>query len=563
MADTVNLPTGTDGGVPIYNPTGIWQIWPLALLYQGQAGTNMYIGKVNDYVCDYTTNDWYKITALDATTYIPTLTPLTTAPNAVMTSGDLLQGVDSGTPADTFRCCLDTSVLPYVLSVDARCWFPNNSAAYIKIFTGADWSDNTSCISAYYNQSGTLVSQNIPLSAVSSLMPDGSTATVMVPDVAYTNTTLPNGTPVTAVAYTSTGSVVSSRQMLIWNTAFIRAADTSVKYVTGISLQCPYLSSANPTQIQFPVNVLLSSLNLMGIVSYSDGTTTKLPVDGTKFQIFGFDGFVSGNVGEEFELVLKYNLSTDEAVYGASSVANQLFINATYTAIAQSSDGAYSCKLYAFPVWIDGVSGYRLEWFLYDLDRTDWYDVTSLVTISANSPAFQPLTYGTVQTITGQVNLQAVDASYTDYNFTESVAITLLHDGTTESPWEVQFSPGQSPAFGVGNYATIAEVAANQYTIDLTSGYASQADWLTAMYYNTLPLTDPQTETAAPVPTHFNIQLPDGSEITCTLGQWNAQQTTTVPLTNLATIYVTFIQRTTTNDLQLSVAGVQCLTSTS
>lgn len=90
---TINLPTGTDGGVPIYNPNGLWQIWALQQVYRGQVGSNMYVPKVNDYVCDYTTNDWYRVSYVDPTTYVPTLVPLTTAPNAVLTSGDLLQGV--------------------------------------------------------------------------------------------------------------------------------------------------------------------------------------------------------------------------------------------------------------------------------------------------------------------------------------------------------------------------------------------------------------------------------------------------------------------------------------
>lgn len=553
---TINLPTGSDGGVPIYNPNGLWQIWPLANLFQGQAGTNMYIGKVNDYVVDYTTNDWFRISYVDPTTYVPVLVPLTTAPNAVLTTGDLLQGVGAGSGADTFRVYLDESVIPYSLAVDAALWYPGTDVVAVKIFTGSDFTNNNNCISAYYDQSGHLQSQAIPTVESAVTYPDGSVGAVMKVPVCYTNVDLPDGTAVTAVAYYASGMVCSKRQLMIEKTSFIRLADSGTKYVTGIQLQSPYMSQTNPQLIQFPVNVLLAGLNIMGVVNYSDGSSITLPVDGTKFQIMGFDGFVSSIVGEEFDIVLKYNLSPDEAVYGASSVNNQKFITETYTATSINADGAYTLKLYAYPVWINAVSGYRLEWFLYDLDRSKWWDVTSLVTFSASSPAFQPLTYGTLQNITAQVLLSRVESSFTNYNFTDTVAITLLQPGTNASPWQVQFSPGQVPAYGPGLVAGVQELAANEYTINLASGFSDQASWLQAIYYNTQPLTDPAQEAVLPAPNYFAIQLPDGTEIEQPLSAWNATQTTTVPLTNYGTLFVTFFLRTSTNDLQLSVAGV-------
>ncbi|WP_233875023.1 hypothetical protein [Paraburkholderia adhaesiva] len=125
IGGTVELPTGTDGGVPIRSPdNSLWQIWAYQNLWLGAAGTNKYIPKVNDYVCDYTINEWWRVTLIDPITYVPTLVPLTTTPNEAMTEGDLLQGVGPGTMADTFRVYLDTSVIPFILAVDGRLWYP-------------------------------------------------------------------------------------------------------------------------------------------------------------------------------------------------------------------------------------------------------------------------------------------------------------------------------------------------------------------------------------------------------------------------------------------------------
>jgi hypothetical protein len=560
MTATVNLPTGTDGGVPTLGSAinnGMFHIWSLYEIYRGQAGLNMFIPRVNDYVVDNLgANDWFRVTAVDPTTYIPTLVPLTTAPNAVMSAGDLLQGVGPGTLADTFRVYLDQSVIPYVFAVDQACFFPGPDVVAVKIFTGSDFSNNNNCVSALYDQSGRLISQAIPTVPQQVTYPNGMVGQAMTVPVCYTNQQLPDGTPVTLIAYSAEGAVVSKRQLLVENTQFIRSADSGVKYVTSIQLSSPFLSQTDPNLIQFPVNVLTSGLNLMGIVNYSDGSSIELPVDGTKFQILGFDSFVSSIVGQQFKVILKYNLSPDEAVYQADDQSNQNFITEIYTCVTTNNDGAYTLKLYAFPVWINAISGYRLEWYLYDLDRSDFWDVTSKVTFSPTSPAFQPLVYGSLQNITAELQLNSVDSSFTNYIFTQTVGITLLQRGDQVNPWQVQFTPGQQPPYGPGTLAAVQEIQANQWTINLGSAYASQDAWLQGMYYNTQPLTDPDQEAAIPVPNYFAIQLPDGTQMECPLSQWNSTLSTGVSLSGVTTLFVTFFLRTSTNDLELSVAGV-------
>jgi hypothetical protein len=562
FGSSVELPVGTDGGVPIKSPdNSLWEIWAYQNLWLGAAGTNKYIPKVNDYVCDYTINQWWRVALIDPVTYVPTLVPLTTTPNAAMTAGDLLQGVGPGTLADTFRVYLDTSVIPFILAVDGRLWYPGPDVASVKLFTGSDFTTNENCISGYYDQSGKLVSQAIPLMPVSVEFPDGSMGTVSGVPVCYTNVRLADATPVTAVAYSSTGAVISIRQLLIQNTGCIRLADSGVKYVVGIELRTPFLSSSDPTLIQFPINVILANLNLMGIVRYSDGSSAMLPVDNTKFQILGFNAFVSTIVGQSFTVVLKYNLSPDEAVFNANSVEQQGFITRAYRMTSINSAGAYALKLFAFPVWRDSITGYRLDWFLYNLDRSTWWNVTSLVQFSPAFPAFQPLQYGVQQDINAQVQLNKVDPGFTNYLFSATLAITLLGPGMQDSPWQIQFEPGQMPPYGPGNVAAVNEVQANQYTINIASGYKKQGDWLQALYYNTLPLTDPANEAKLPVPSHFAIQMPGGENsgsapIVCPISQWASTFSTSVAIPDDSTLYVTFFLRTTTNDLQLSICGL-------
>ncbi|WP_200850974.1 hypothetical protein, partial [Klebsiella pneumoniae] len=52
---------------------------------------------------------------------------------------------------------------------------------------------------------------------------------------------------------------------------------------------------------------------------YSDGSKKIMPVDGTKFNLYGLQNFIATIVGQKIELVLSYKLSADEYVYGASA----------------------------------------------------------------------------------------------------------------------------------------------------------------------------------------------------------------------------------------------------
>ncbi|MCP5940243.1 hypothetical protein NL351_30475, partial [Klebsiella pneumoniae] len=59
-----------------------------------------------------------------------------------------------------------------------------------------------------------------------------------------------------------------------------------------------------------------------------------------------------------------------------------------YRTMAVAADGAFTVKLFCYPVWIDEISGYRLEWYLYNLNRSVVYKVTDKVQVTPNTLAF-------------------------------------------------------------------------------------------------------------------------------------------------------------------------------
>lgn len=545
----------TDGQSPIYDPTARFTVWALTEIYQGTIGENRYVPKIGDLVKDMNLGLEYKVTAIDPSTLLSTLQPINTIQSGDFTEEDLLLGVGPGTQSDTYRVYLDNSVVPHALAVDSSLTVAGTMASHCRIFRGADLTDSGDVISGFYDTQGNLLSDLIPLEIV--YMPAGENVSIKTVPVCYTMDTIPDGEVVTAVMYSDAGHVISKRQLLVENTSFIRAASSPARYITGISLECPFLSSSDNRLINLPINVLLTGVNMLGVVHYSDGSVVKMPVDGTKFALLGMDGYVATVVNQQASLVLRYRLSSDEVVYGHST-GEFPHISETYKIKTAQADGAYSVKLYCYPIWLDSVNGYTLRWYMYNGDRTVVYNVTNHVEISSTGPAFNPILYGVNQRLSVAVNLQEVNGSYRDYRHIQTVEIILWRPGSDHSDtnWSIAFDIGQNPPFGTTpHHAELEFVNSNLYRLNLASGAANLTEWLDKMYYRTKPLIDQQRELQAPAPTHFRVRF-GVYDLTFDISEWNTTKQIGTGLSDNSTLFVEFIKRTSLSDLQLSIGGM-------
>ena len=564
MSNTSFTPVaGSDGQVPIYNQGGRFQIWALSEIFMGSGtiASSKYVPLVNDYVINTDTNSLFKVTIVDPTTYTPTLVPVTNVFTGEFTPESILLGVGPGTDSDTYRIYIDKAVLPYTLCVDARLKVAGSAAHTAVIFRGSQLNGNAVAISAIYDQSGNLLGQSIPLELVGM---DGTNIAIKTVPVCNTNADLPDGEVVTAVFYSVDGTVLSKRQLLVENTAFIRSNNTAVKYITGITLESPFLSQSDNTLIQYPINIPLNGLMLTGVVTYSDGSQLRMPVDGTKFSMFGFAGYIATIVGQKFNIVLKYTLSPGEVVYGAQNVGNQgtaQFITATYKATTLKADGAFSVKLYCYPVWIDAANGYKLQWYMYTLDRTAMFNVTPYVHFNTNSPLFNPVAYGITQALSVYINMQDVSAVFTNYKNVQNISVTLVAPATARTTnWTIGFTPNQNPPYGVNNFAASAVSTPPVgippvWQVNLAAGSTTLDDWLQRMYFATLPLTDPIGELVPPTPNKFALVI-NGQDVVFPISSWNTSLTVPGAVPDNTTLIVKFLLVLPNNTLQLSVCGL-------
>lgn len=548
---------GTDGMSPIYDPANKFKIYALKEIYLGEIGENKYVPNPGDYVVDTDLFIWYEVTSVDPGTLIPSLVvKRSNLDSGEFTEEEILLGVGPGIPNDTFRVYIDRSVTPHTLTVDQNLTINGSMTSHAKIFKGNDLSTETNVISLFYDNGGSLMGTSIPLEIVSQV-PDGQVNySIKTVPTCYTNRSLTDGDVVTVVFYSAAGHVVSKRQLLVENTAFIKRNNIGVRYVTGISLESPFLSQTNPKLINLPVNVLMEGINMRGVVHYSDGTVNKYPVDGTRFSVIGLNHFLPSIVSQNVPIVLRYRLGVNESAYNIT-VGEDRFITETYNIRTTVVDGAYSVKLFVYPVWRNVIEGYTLRWYLYNGDRDVVYDVTGMIEYSSAVPAFNPTAYGVSQRLAVAIDLSNVSGTYTNYRHVQSVDLVLWNQGTERSTnWTIAYEQNQNPVYGIDNHAKMTFINTNLYRLNISLDETDFDEWIDRIYYRTKPLIDPTRELNAPLPTHFVIKVL-GQVFEFPISQWNQELTIgSSGINNNDTLFIEFIRKTPDTDLYLGVSGI-------
>lgn len=499
---------GTDGKNPIYDEDIPHRIWLMDDIWLGDSAEGKYVVKPKDLVYEIIGGNTtlYRVVSVDEETLIPTLKEtIIKVDNATFLEADILFGVGPGTQADTYRVYIDKSTSPYTLCVDQRLQVNGTMTKTAKIFKGSTVDSSGEVISMLYDNSGNFISENIPLELVAINNHDNYAIKSIPP--CKTKADLVDGEIVTAVLYGDDGGVVSKRQLLVENTAFIRNRDVSVKYISHISLECGFFSENNDHLIEFPVNLPLNSINLMGVVHYSDGSTLKLPVDGNKFQLAGLNDFVSTIVGQKVELVLIYTLSDDEVAYG-TIVGEKHTMTEPYELLVTDINLDLSVKLFCYPEWQSEAAGYKLKFYMFSQDRNLWENVTPLVQFDDRTEALDGKLYGYKQFKTVYLNMKDVSSTYKNYTHVQNIEVILLRkpDGRN-SLWKVKSVADENlPYYGEKTFAILKKVN-NSYALKIDNEKNDVNEWLKSFYDVNTPMFNSLYETTYPKPTHFYLTV--------------------------------------------------------
>lgn len=543
---------GVDQAVPIYNPTERWAIWGRHQIWDGGPASGKFIPKLLDWVIDANAYVVWKVIGHDPINLVPIMEEI--KPNGVsyvLSSMDRLIGGDVKS-TDTYRIFLNDTVVPHTLDIDRRNRLNGSDVQYYRLYRGTDISETGTIISQRYDAMGNFVGDTIDMELVAFNSHDNYA--VKVPRTCNTMTKMPDNEIVTAVFYKANGMIVSRQQLIVINTNVVRPAFAEEKYITHVSLESNFLSPAVDNILRFPVNVPLSGLNLYGRVHYSDGSTLDLPVDGDRFSILGLDQYVSTIVGQKkLDLVLVYRLSPGEASYNATINGNT--ITAAYSLLTVDADNSYTIKLFGYPEWIDEFQGYRMRWWMLNLDRNLMRDVTAHVRWAEQTGPFNPTGYGMIQRKVINLTLSDVSGAYLPFVHTQQVDIILKGPvDEYDTPWEISHEAVATNGL-YGLDLRVSRNIDNQARFTIHSGITSMDTWISRVYLRTYPLVDP-TRTVGPLtPTHFDV-IYGTSTARYPIDHWNNELNVGVVMDLHKTVYIRFIRETAAGDQILSVAGM-------
>ena len=546
MSDITGI-IGTDGYAPIVSDAR-WSIWSIHQIYLGNEGQNRFIPKVGDWVVDNLSNPVtvYRVTDLNNITMIPELTPI----NFVLTPNE--DSILSST-LDNYRIYYDKSVFPYTLTVDGLLRIYSSEANYAIIYKG-NLIDNTKIISRKYDNSGNLIGTEIPLELVSFNSHDNY-GIKYIPGC-NTNAELQTGDICTIAVFSSSNKLITKVTAIVDETTYVAPVFVEQKYITQIELISPFINVNNDNEILYPVNLPLTSFNPLGKVYYNDGSSITYPIDNDKFRLYGLESFISTIIGHKVPLVLSYRLDSNEAAL-ATVTTDGAFITRPYNLIVSKPNTSYNVKLFIYPVWIDGVNGYTYKAFLLNLDRNVIFEVTNYLTLSTNSPSFNPLGYGITQRLTFNINLENVSGIYNFFIHTQTVDIILRGPATDNSLtniWEVATQvPSNRPYFGTNLRATRNQTQHNKVSIH--NNIPTVQEFIEKLYLNTMPLYNVLTESGPLEPTHISVKYLNDT-VTVPISQYNSQFTFSSNVSLYSNIDIIFYKETVSGYLTLSVASL-------
>jgi hypothetical protein len=540
---------GTDNHMPVYDPYASWKIWGMHEIYIGQGGLNKFVPKVNDLVMEPTTLTTYIVNALN-NLFIPQLMEVVPPYAAgVVSQTDLMFGTSVSATNNMYLAYLDKSVMPYRLSVDAVFHVYHQDAHRCKLFYGVDTSATGEVIGRLYNSAGVVTSDAIGLTPIA--LDSHTNYHVKAINQCSTVKDMVDGDIITAVIYDSAGVVLQRRQLRIETTTYIKDLNAIQKTVSHISLQTPFLSATENTVVNIPINILVDSVNFVGVVHYTDGSTERYAVDGVHFELFGLASFSATIPGHRTPIVLRYRLKPNEASLHSTSAANP-DVTASYYFVSTNQNDSYVVKLHAYPFWNAVTSRYSLRWIMTSVDRDVYYVVTPHIQLSPGS-AFDGTLYNETQYLDVSVNLHSVNPSLQAFVHVQRVAVVLFSPPSPSiTEWRVKNNANSSDPY-FGDNLSANYIMTNR--VNLSNNITNFSTWLQAMYHNSSPLTDQSIEITYPTPTHFVLRYGANfsSFVEKPIAQWDQDITIAHALPNGSSVRVEFNKNVGTQVMYLNV----------
>lgn len=489
-----------------YDKNAPFRIWLISEIYQGPniVSTGQYVPKKDDLIADYTSG-FYRVTAVDDTpdaqgnppTYTPTLESIDFS-ELTQISKSGFKAYSSYMPSAQQRCFFNSVVIPYVLTVDTRFRIYGSQVSYAKVFLGTDLSENGSVISQYFSGSGSLVSENIPLTPV-----DQTNPAIQILNSFNTSALLLDGEVITCVFYDIRGVVCGMQEFLIVNTNAIRGIGQNTTYITGINLVSNLLDTVTLDLINVPANVPIVSYDFRAEIVYSDGSSDLIPVGTAKCKLFGLDNFNTGLQGVTSKVTLTYYLDANEQAININSPINNA-VSHVYGIRTIDNVNEFSFKVYVVPTFNNNTNTYSLDFYLTNVN----YNL--LVKLNPSQYVLESRTNNQIdysahpgpQQLTIAVNISSIiSVGYTGFTFVQTFTINLGAYNAVD--WLIDYLNTSENVYGEN--ALFEFSTTGQGVISIKSNQLTLQSWLATLWTSIHAIYDQTLVLGAPDPTHFQL----------------------------------------------------------
>ncbi len=400
------------------------------------------------------------------------------------------------------RLYVDYRVLPYPVTPDSKCIFIGKSPRFYTL-SRYPGTENESVISQYFDTTGKLVSQMVPLVAL-----DSTNSSWYLPR-SNTSVTLEDNEEIKVKIFGEDGTEVLSAILFVKQSAVINEDVIYSPTIVGMTVSGNQQLS-NGSFYLFEKQSF-DSLGLSATLVYDDGTTSVVPIDSIKCILYGQRDFISSFAGLSQNVTIKYFRSEGETITPSISDPTGSMISATVPVTVIPNTLGVTSKIVAIPMYNGNLARYVMRYWMYFTDGRSHVDVTAYVSIHSGTLVTTSSHFGIAQTYVISVDLNQVDpVQYpTSVIYQQNIVITFSSPSVLVK-WVTRDAATSQNIYGQDTILSRRpnirfDNALDQYFIPSYIFTNTQA-LINSFYTQASPPYDPSVSLIPQEPTHFVIR---------------------------------------------------------
>lgn len=402
-----------------------------------------------------------------------------------------------------FRLYGDYRAAPYPVTPDSKCIFIGKSPRLYTLSRYPGTAKET-IISKYYDATGKLVSEKIPLRAL-----DTTNTSWYLPRTNITDV-LDDNEEILAKIYDESGVEVQNVRLFAKQSSIINENVIYSPTIVGMTVSGNQ-QLADGTFFLYEKQSF-TSLGLRVSLIYDDGSQQQTTIDNVKCFLYGESDFISSFSGLRQYATVKYFRSQNEAISPSVADKTGQMISVKIPITVVPNTLGTTVKIMPLPLYNASIAQYVMRYYMYFGDGRSFVDVSGYVNIANGKTLVKDASYfGVQQTVTLTVDMSKVDP--TNYPTSALYQQTMvIQFGPPNMPvrWTIKDAATSPYTYGQDNSSSRRpsirfDASRSQYFIP-SFIFGNTAAFINSFYTQSAPPYDPTVAQIPQQPTHFLLR---------------------------------------------------------